>query len=260
MRSVIQDLQSFYNSEIGVIVSDIVGQRIRGFWPDVHGQRLLGCGYASPYMKLFQDDNTERMFLMMSGEQGACLWPSNGKNLVFMSDEDTMPIEHASIDRVLLVHHLESCVDVRSSLEEVWRILKANGRVLVVVPNRMGAWAHADWSPFGRGMPYTLSQLCDAFKTCRFVHERHEGGLFMLPIPDSPVMMRASVMMERMGRSFIPFVAGVHVVEFSKQIYARAGDSGTGSAVVTKAKQALVGKPKPAAQGFKPRSKHLRDY
>lgn len=250
MRSAIQDLHGFYNSEIGSIVSDVITDRIRGFWPNVENLRILGCGYAAPYMDMFLDDNPERVSLMMSGDQGACLWPAGKKNSVFMCHEQMMPIEHASVDRVLLVHHLESCVDVHSSLQEVWRILKANGRVLVVVPNRMGAWAHADWSPFGRGMPYTLSQLRDAFQASRFVHERHEGGLFMLPVPDSPVMMKASRVMERMGRSFMPFVAGVHIVEFSKQIYARAGDSGTGSAVVTRAKAVLAGKPKPAVQNF----------
>lgn len=253
MRSAIQDLQSFYNSDIGSIVREVISERVREFWLDVHGHRLLGGGYVTPYMDIFKDDNFERRFLMMSGEQGACLWPAQEKNTVFMSTETMMPLEHASVDRVLLVHHLESCVDVKASLQEIWRVLKANGRVLVVVPNRMGAWAHADWSPFGRGMPYTLSQLCGVFQDCRFVHERHKGGLFMLPIPDSPVMMKASRVMERMGRSVVPFVAGVHIVEFSKQIYARAGDSGTGSAVVTKAKAVLSGQPKPAAHGFKSR-------
>ncbi len=250
MRSFINDLQSFYKSDIGLIVQDVISSRVREFWPDVHGQSLMGCGYAAPYVDMFHDDAPERSVLMMPGEQGACLWPANGKNAVFMSDELAMPIEPASVDRVLLVHHLESCVDVHASLQEVWRVLKGNGRVLVVVPNRMGAWAHADWSPFGRGMPYTLSQLCSVFQKMRFVHERHKGGLFMLPIPDSPVMMRGSRIMERMGRSVFPFVSGVHIVEFSKQIYARAGDSGTGSAVVTKAKAVLAGKPKPATQNF----------
>ncbi len=253
MRSIIQDLQGFYNSDIGSIVRDIISDRIREFWPDVHGHRILGCGYAAPYVDMFKNDKIERSILMMSGDQGACLWPPGEKNTVFMCNETMMPIEHASVDRVLLIHHLESCVDVKSSLHEVWRVLKANGRVLVVVPNRMGAWAHADWSPFGRGMPYTLTQLSGAFQDSLFVHERHKGGLFMLPIPDSPVMMKASRVMERMGGSIIPIVAGVHIVEFSKQIYARAGDSGTGSAVVTKAKAALAGPAKPVAQGFKPR-------
>ncbi len=252
MRSTINELQSFYNSDIGLIVQELISMRVREFWPDVHGQRLLGCGYAAPYVGLFMEDRPERCALMMPAEQGACLWPGGaGKNTVFMSKETEMPIEPASVDCVLLIHHLESCVDVRASLREVWRVLKANGRVLVVVPNRMGAWTHADWSPFGRGLPYTMTQLCGVFQHVRFVHERHKGGLFMLPIPDSPIMMKGARMMERMGRSVFPFVAGVHIVEFSKQIYARAGDSGTGSAVVTTAKAVLAGgKVKPAPQGF----------
>lgn len=253
MRSTIINLQHFYDSDIGLIVQEVISEHINEFWPNVTGQRVMGCGYASPYMGAFSHGKPERSILMMPGEQEACAWPVGDKNTVFLSSEAQMPIEHASIDRLLLVHYLESCTDVRASLNEAWRVLKANGRVLVIVPNRMGAWAHAEWSPFGRGMPYTLTQLCGLMQENRFGHERHVGGLFMLPVPDSPVMLKASRMMERMGRSFIPFVAGVHIVEFSKQVYARAGDSGTGSAVVTKAKQVLSGKTKPVQQGFEPK-------
>lgn len=241
MQSSAQDIKAFYDSEIGALVAEMIGEHMRELWPDVHGMRVMGCGYALPYLPMFEADKPERVIAMMPERQGALRWPEEGKNLAMLCDDERMPIEHAFVDRVVLVHYLEGAADVQASLREVWRILKANGRVIVVVPNRMGAWTHADWSPFGRGMPYTLSQLCHVMQDGLFTHERHVSGLFMLPIPKSPVMMRAARMMERMGKSFMPFVAGVHIVEFSKQIYARAGEGGSGTAVVTKAKEVLAG-------------------
>lgn len=253
MFSTVEDLKRFYDSDIGQIVRELISAHIYNFWPDVHGQRILGCGYSTPYLSLFHDEKPERLISMMPNTQGGHLWPDGQRNLVFMSDEAHMPLEPASIDRLLLVHYLENCSDLNQTLREAWRVLKANGRILIVVPNRMGAWAHADWSPFGRGRPFTIHQICSLLQDHRFMYEQHQGGLFMLPLPNSAVMMKLSHFMERMGKTVLPFVAGVHVVEFSKQIYARAGDSGSGSAVVTKTQEILAGKAKPVPQNFNSR-------
>ncbi len=251
MQSVIHDFRKFYSSDIGLIAKDIISLRIREFWPDLRGLRVGGFGYAAPYLDVFCCDKPERVCAMMPVALGIASWPVGDKNSSFLCEEGRVPLENASVDRILLMHYLENCADINAALREVWRVLKPNGRLLVVVPNRMGAWAHAEWSPFGQGTPYTISQLCSVLQASQFIHENHKGGLFMLPIPDSPVMMKASRVIERMGNTFLPFVAGVHIVEFSKQIYARADQGGSGSAVVTKTKQMLGAKPAVAPQNFK---------
>ena len=38
-------------------------------------------------------------------------------------------------------------------LRECWRVLRDDGRLLVVVPNRLGSWALFDHTPFGQGRP-----------------------------------------------------------------------------------------------------------
>ena len=243
----VNQLQEFYGSEIGGIVQSILMEHITQAWPDVHDFRILGCGYALPYLSHFLKGSPERVVAMMPKEQGAVFWPEEEKNLVLSCEEDRFPIENASIDRAILVHHLEGCNDLRSSIREIWRVLKANGRVLVVVPNRLGAWAHADWSPFGQGRPFTLSQASLLFCDNLFVQESHKSALFVPPIPDSPVMMRSANLIERFGRTILPFVAGVHIIEMSKKIYAGADKMGGGSAVFSKTKE-ILGTPVP--QGF----------
>ena len=234
------DLQEFYKSDIGNIAQGILQSHINDFWPDMHGLRVLGCGYACPYI----DDlckGSERCIAMTSPRVGAVEWRTNQKNISFTANEFNIPLESSSVDRVLLIHHLEYCDHLRESLQEIWRVLKPNGRLLVVVPNRMGVWARADWSPFGHGHPFTASQLCTYLRDSKLVQERHKAALFVPPMPDSPIMMKSSNLIERMAGNIFPFVAGVHMMEASKQIYANIDNTGTGSTVLAKTKALLKG-------------------
>ena len=244
----VYDLKAFYNSKIGRVVRRILQERIRDIWPDLHGMRLIGGGYAVPYLRVFTEE-AERIIGVMPAGQGAHSWlsegPHQGRNLVCLSEEGELPIENNSVDRVLLVHSLEFSEFLQPSLQEVWRVLKSNGRLMVIVPNRTGLWARADWSPFGQGTPYSASQLHYYLHDNLFVHERTEEALFMPPLKYAPVLKSAGLF-ERFGR-YIPFVAGVHIVEASKQLYARA-DKGSGSRVTVRGRDFI---PRPVPQNFR---------
>lgn len=241
------DLKGFYNGKVGSVVKRILRERVRDMWPDVHGLSVMGCGYAVPILKIFHGE-AERVVAMMPVAQSAHHWPSEAKNLVCLSEEQELPFENASIDRIILVHHVEYCEQLRPALEEVWRVLKANGRLLVIVPNRRGLWARADWSPFGQGTPYTSSQITNFLHDNRFVHERTEQALFLPPLKFSLALRSASVL-EVVGRRFLPFMAGVFMVEASKQLYARAVPGG-GSRVTVRDRGMLPGRAMPVPQGF----------
>lgn len=249
MYSSVQDLQVFYESEIGNVVQSVLSRRILNVWPNLHDYRVLGCGYATPYLSPYLKD-AERVVSVMTHHQGACVWPFGGRNLVMTCRGVQMPVENASIDRAILVHYLECSDHMKDTLREVWRVLKPNGRILVVVPNRMGVWARADWSPFGYGRPFTMSQALFFLRENLFTPEHFESALFVPPMPDSPVMMRFSNVIERVGHKVFPFVAGVHIVECSKQVYAKIDDSGCGSAVFEKTKKLLGSKPVATRQGL----------
>ncbi len=263
----VSNLKEFYDSEIGGIAQSILQRYINEFWSGSHGLRVMGCGYATPYLNGFTN-GSERVIAMMSQNQGAHSWALDGsssnKNLVFLSDENQMPIESCSIDRILLIHHLEFCDNIQESLREVWRLLKSNGRLLVIVPNRLGVWARADFSPFGHGRPFTSSKLSANLKENLFIQEASKGALFVPPVPDSPVLMKSANLIEKMGSSIFPFVAGVHIVQASKQIYATIDESSGGSSVLAKTKEILRGGAKPVPQGFKSKysknSKYPKDY
>ena len=234
------DLKAFYNTRVGRVVRRILQSRIREIWPDLHGLNLMGAGYATPYLRIFKSE-TERTFAIMPAGSGAHLWPHDGLNCVALAEQAELPIETNSVDRVLMIHDLEFSEFTKPAMQEIWRILKSNGRLLVVVPNRAGFWARADWSPFGHGRPYSVMQLTHILRDNLFVHERTEEALFMPPIRYSPFLKFANTF-ERIGRSIVPIAAGVHIVEASKQLYAPANPSG-GSKVTVRGRGIFMPKP-----------------
>ncbi len=229
------DLRAFYTTKVGRVVRRTLNERIKEFWPDVKGMRIAGFGYATPYLRPFMND-ADRVFAMMSAAHGAHAWPYNSspeeKNLVCAAEEAELPFETNSIDRILLVHDLEFSQFLKANLQEIWRVLKSNGRLLVVVSNRSGFWARADWSPFGQGTPYSAAQIHSYLRDNQFTHERTDEALFMPPVKFS-WFLKSAGFFEKTGRRFLPIAAGVHMVEASKQLYARP-DQVAGARVIVR--------------------------
>ena len=242
MYGSVYDLKAFYNSREGRVIRRLIQTRIAEFWPDAKNLNLMGSGYATPFMRKL-GEGAQRLQIVMPASKGAHHWPPEGRNLVCMSHSTSLPIESNSIDRVLMVHDLEFAEYPQEKLQEVWRVLKSNGRWLLIVPNRAGFWARTDWSPFGHGAPYSLGQLHAFLRENLFVQERSQEALFMPPIKAGFILKSAGAF-ERLGQ-ILPIGAGVHMVEASKQLYARATPS-SGSKVLSGAR--LI--PKPAVSPY----------
>lgn len=219
MASDVVDLRDFYSTGLGRVARRMIRGAVRRVWPDLRGMRLLGIGYATPYLRVLMPE-TERTVGLMPATLGVLGWPGDGRNLVTLADEGELPFADFSIDRVLLVHALETSEEVRPLLKEIWRVMAGGGRLLVVVPNRRGIWARRDLTPFGSGRPYTQSQLSQLLRDEQFTPVVTEAALFIPPIK-SRVMLRSAAAWERIGRRWFPTFAGVVMVEATKQIYAK---------------------------------------
>jgi SAM-dependent methyltransferase len=219
MNSDVVDLRDFYAGRLGQVARRMLGRRIRLIWPDVAGLRVLGLGYATPYLRPFIAE-AERVAAMMPASQGVLTWPGEGPNRVALADEAELPLAEYSIDRVLLVHGVEFSEQVRPLLREVWRVLAGGGRLLAVVPNRRGIWARLDNTPFGQGLPYTQGQLARLLREEGFTPERNGAALFVPPT-GSRMMLRSAAAWESIGERWFTTFAGVSMVEASKQIYAK---------------------------------------
>ena len=69
------DLRNFYGQRLGVVARRFVARGIRSLWGDTKGQRVLGIGYATPYLGLFRED-AERCLALMPAGQGVVKWPT----------------------------------------------------------------------------------------------------------------------------------------------------------------------------------------
>jgi SAM-dependent methyltransferase len=212
------DLRDFYDSAIGQVARRMIRRQIRAIWPDTRGMRVLGMGFAVPYLRPFRDE-TERVLAVMPASQGVLPWPPEGPGLVCLAEETELPFPDRSVDRVLLVHALESADQVRVALREIWRVLADGGRLLVVAPNRHGIWARLDRTPFGQGRPYTPSQLTWLLRDNMFTPLQNATALYMPPFR-SRVVLKSAPAWEKLGERWFPTFAGVLLVEAAKQIYA----------------------------------------
>lgn len=230
------DLREFYDTVQGRVVQRILRHHLRQLWPDVKGQRVVGLGYAVPLLRPFLGE-AERVIALMPGPQGAVYWPAESRGLVSMCDEAELPIESNSVDRLVLLHTLNSTESMHAVLQEAWRILTGQGRLVVIVPNRTGIWARLDSTPFGHGTPYSSGQLRHFLKEYMFVPERTERALFFPPA-SSRLMLATAGVWEKMGRSLFNAFGGVNIMEATKQLYA-------GTLVGASARQRFAAAPKP---------------
>src|SRR5689334_15885 len=129
------DLRAFYGERLGQIARRLIGERLRKCWPSVAGDRVVGLGFATPYLADFSE-KAERVLAFMPAVQGVVNWPPDGANVAALIEDDALPLRDASVDRVLAIHSLEMASDASNHLREIWRVLSPGGRVLLVVPNR----------------------------------------------------------------------------------------------------------------------------
>jgi SAM-dependent methyltransferase len=211
-------VSQFYGSARGGVTARVVRDRLQAMWPDLHNQSILGIGYAVPYLRLWREDAT-RCIALTPAHLGAARWPAGAPNLSCTADEDELPFADLTFDRVLLVHGLETAENARRMLREVWRVLKDDGRLMIVAPNRSGMWAYWDSTPFGHGQPYSTGQVGRLLATGMFRVERRDAALWMPPL-GARLMLRGAPLFERVGRQLMPGLAGVTLTEAVKDVYA----------------------------------------
>lgn len=218
MRIHVIDLRDFYSRPIGAAVRRLVGHQIRKLWPNVAGERIVGLGFATPYLRQFREEATANIGAMPAA-QGVVRWPSEGPGAATLVDEEALPFADASIDRVLIVHGVETMDALKPVLREVWRVLVPGGRLIIVATNRSGLWARVDTTPFGHGRPFSRRQLSILLRDGMFSPAGWAQALYMPPFRFA-LLIRSAIWWERLGAVFWPGFAGVVMVEAIKEMYA----------------------------------------
>ena len=217
MHMDIVDLRQFYATPLGRLARRSLEQAIGSVWQPLTNERLVGLGYATPYLDRFRPD-TERTLAFMPAAQGAVSWPHAQPNAAALVFDEDLPLPDASIDRLLMIHALEHCENADETLNEIWRVLSPGGRLIIAVPNRRGVWARLEHTPFGSGRPYTGGQLVTLLRQNMFTPTAWSDALHFPP-SRRKFSMGFAKSFERLGRRFAPAFAGAIVVEATKQVY-----------------------------------------
>jgi SAM-dependent methyltransferase len=219
----VQELRNFYyRSALGRAAQKTVCEEVLKLWPEAKGQTVAGFGFAVPFLRPYLKQ-ARRVIGLMPGPQGVISWPQGMPNITVLVEEAMWPLETGHVDKLILVHGLESSEQPSALLEECWRVLGPGGSALFVVPNRAGLWSRSDKTPFGHGRPYTQTQLESQLKSHNFLPERHQTALYQPP-SDRRLWRKTAGMWESMGGKLSMFAAGgVLMVEATKRVQAPSG-------------------------------------
>ncbi len=202
----------YYRSELGRAAQKGVRDALVARWGAARGLGVAGFGFAVPLLRPFLDQ-AARVIGLMPAPQGVMHWPADGQNHSVLTDEARWPLANDSIDRLVMLHGLETSDRPAALLDEAHRVLAPQGRAVFVLPSRSGIWARRDVTPFGHGRPWSRGQIERLLDEAGFTPIGHEAALFFPPSPRR-FWLRAARGIERAGRRYAPErLGGVLIVE-----------------------------------------------
>ena len=211
------DLGEFYSSRLGQVARRMIVHRVRSRWKSLKGANVLGLGYAHPYLNVWKNE-AQSVFNFMPARLGATHWPRDKPGLTALVNESTLPLDDGSIDFALLVHCAELTHHLPDMLNELWRVMSPQGKIVIIAPNRRGMWARFDNTPFGHGRPFSRAQITQNLREARFVPSGWSNALFLPPVSHR-FILRSAPAIERVGMWVSPGFSGILIVEATKQIY-----------------------------------------
>lgn len=217
------DLKSFYyRTRLGRAAQKAIRAQMQRFWPEAARQTVVGFGFALPLLRPYLAE-ARRVTALMPGPQGVMSWPAGMPNVSVLCEETSWPVQTGQVDKLVLLHGLETSENPHAVLEEAHRVLGPGGSAVFIVPNRGGLWARRDRTPFGFGRPYSPGQLEAQIGVAGFRVVRRAAALYQPP-SERRFWLRTGGMWEGLGQ----FVSGRHaggvlMVEATKHVAAPSG-------------------------------------
>lgn len=251
----ITDTDNYYRTPEGRLVADILitdlaalqGGDAAALDPDKTDH--LAVGYPFP---LIPETACPPVFML--SETGVLSWAGEAGVITACIDSVSWPCATDMFDRIFISHALEHVADKGAFLAEVWRCLKGEGEVVLVVPHRRSLWARADKTPFGQGTPFSRRQLKLALDQARFDQISIKHSLYMPPFGRRlpPAMRRR---LHHAGRIGWAMFGGVLLVRAKKRLY--SAHQQPSHALRRKVRQFMVRQPAGAVTPLRRDSKGL---
>ena len=238
----ITDTDSYYRTPEGVLVADILAAdishqyrlgRIRAL---ANTEDQLAVGYPFP---LYSRDQPLPPVFMLA-ETGVLAWTKSEGVITACVDSKAFPCATDVFEQVFVSHALEYVADKAGFLSEIWRCLKGEGELVMIVPHRRSLWARSDNTPFGQGTPFSRRQLKLILEHAGFdqIHIKH--SLYMPPFGTRlPLVMRRRFHI--LGRIGWAMFGGVLIAIAKKRLYSSHQQSS--HALRQKVRQFMVRQP-----------------
>ncbi|GAN68051.1 methyltransferase [Acetobacter orleanensis NRIC 0473] len=214
---------AFYQTHEGQICAALLRERLQWFWPDLRGQRVLGLGYAAPYLGAWR------------GRGALCIsartpdhWPDMERGLDrtraasferdCVVDPYALPFDEETFDRIVLVHACTEPDQMVPLLRSAGRVLKDDGRVLMIVPSRLAGRIRQRHTPFARDVAFSRSGLRTVLGHAMLLAERRDEALF-LPTRQGCASVRRGRRSDIAGKVLSPGLGSVMLVEAVKNVF-----------------------------------------
>lgn len=196
----------YYTTALGRAAQKALRDELMRLWPQTQGKSIAGFGFAAPLLRPFLPQ-ARRVIALMPAQQGVMHWPAELPNHSVLVEETSWPLATDSLDRIVLLHGLETSERPAALLEEAARVLRPGGEAMFILPSRSGLWARHDVTPFALGRPYSLGQIQTLIAEHGFRPDSHCAALFFPP-RQSRRWLRWAMTIERWGKRVSRYHAG----------------------------------------------------
>lgn len=180
-------------------------------------QTVVGFGFTTPVLRPMLKP-ARRVIALMPAAQGVMHWPVQLPNVSVLCEETHWPIETGSVDRLILLHGIDSSSHPAAVLEECYRVLSESGRAIFIVPNRTSLWSRREGTPFSFSQPYTMGQVEKRLKWHGFTPTQNRTALYQPPWTKR-FWRKAAPAIERVGQAIPAWRGGgALIVEVKKQV------------------------------------------
>ena len=216
----VTDTDNYYRTPEGVLVADILAADLNHQYSSGRMRTLadtedqLAVGY--PFPLYFPDQPLPPVFML--AETGVLAWIRGKDVITACVDSESFPCATDVFEQVFVSHALEYVANKAGFLAEIWRCLKGEGKLVMIVPHRRSLWALSDKTPFGQGTPFSRRQLKLILEQAGFEQIQIKHSLYMPPFGTRlPVAMRRRFHM--IGRIGWAMFGGVLIASAKKRLY-----------------------------------------
>lgn len=165
-----QDPRTFYKTPLGRTAQELLCAHLQALCPVLSDERILplGCGdvllgslpTVSGYMTSMQDEG-----------------------FVAIVDSSQKPLPNESVDRVVALHAIHTAEELEKGFffREIWRVLKGEGHLILIMPKPRSVWAEALQTPFAQDPAFSASKIKSLLNDQDFCVERLKRALYAPP-------------------------------------------------------------------------------